>query len=92
MCVWVHGDLGMCWLFSGPAELSYLKCLIHPSKKAAHVEMRDVWFGASEKPHVLVYENSPLRTETWKPKLRFRLGPGGLSISTFCLWGHCLRV
>ena len=30
MCVWVHGNLGMCWLFSGPAELSYLKGLIHP--------------------------------------------------------------
>ena len=61
----------MCWLFSGPAELSYQKGLNIPSKKAPHVETREVWFGAKEKPRVLVYESSPLRTDTWKPKLRF---------------------
>ena len=51
------------------------------------MHMRGVLFGASGKPHMLVLEPKPLRSDTWKPKEELRLGPRGLSGSMFCVCG-----
>ena len=37
---------------------------------------------------MLVFKPRPLRSDTWKPKQEFRLGPRGLSGSIYCLCRH----
>ena len=92
MWVCVHGDLGMCrWLraLKNPPTRS----VGHSSnKKSPHVGTREFLFVDLEKAITLVFETSPLKRDTWKPKLGCRLWPRALFVSDFCLWGHCLSV
>ena len=89
-----HGDLGMWRWLRDSAGFSNPKGLTQFQQVASQVETSGVVFRASGKILMLVFEPRPLRSDTWKPKQGFRLGPRFLSGSIFWVCGHlsaCLR-